>query len=349
LAGGDLFHWELLILARDLCDLEGVKMDSNTRKVRIAWLSVLSNISLVSLKIIVGMLIGSVSVISEAIHSGVDLLAALIALFAVKKASQPSDEDHPFGHGKFENVSGTVEALLIFLAAAWIIYEAVHKLLHPRTLDAPFWGIMVMIFSAAMNQFISSLLFKVGKETDSIALQADAWHLRTDVYTSLGVMTGLAFIYFSGRFFPGQDFGWIDPAAAIAVALLILQAAFQLILQSARDLLDVNLPEEEAWTRQFLSQQPSPAKGFHHLRTRKGGATRFMEFHLVVEPKMSVLESHRLGDQIVAKIKERFPGCKVIVHIEPCEGTCLPHCVNGCLLSTEERLEVRSACNDPQK
>ncbi len=324
-------------------------MDSNARKVRIAWLSVLSNVSLVTLKIIVGLLIGSVSVISEAIHSGVDLLAAVIALFAVKTASKPSDEDHPFGHGKYENISGAIEALLIFLAAAWIIYEAVHKLLHPAPLDAPFWGIMVMMFSAGMNQFVSSLLFKVGKETDSIALQADAWHLRTDVYTSLGVMTGLSLIFLGDRLFPGHALEWIDPIAAIAVALLILHAAFKLTLQSVKDLLDVNLPEEEAWTRQFLKQQSSPVKGFHHLRTRKGGATRFMEFHLVVEPQMSVLESHRRGDQIVAKIKERFPGCKVIVHIEPCEGTCLPHCVNGCLISDEERHEVQSSLGSSKK
>lgn len=324
-------------------------MDSNLRKVRVAWLSVLSNFSLVTLKFVVGLWIGSVSVISEAIHSGVDLLAAVIALFAVNTASKPSDEDHPFGHGKFENISGTVEALLIFLAAAWIIYEAVHKLLHPAPLEAPFWGMMVMIFSACMNQVVSSLLFKVGKETDSIALQADAWHLRTDVYTSLGVMTGLTLIFFGERFYPGHAFGWIDPVAAIAVALLILHAAFKLTLQSVRDLLDVNLPEEEAWTRQFLSRQSFPVKGFHHLRTRKGGATRFMEFHLVVEARMSVLESHRLGDRLVAGIKERFPGCKVIVHIEPCEGTCLPHCVIGCLISDEERRKVQSSFGHLQK
>lgn len=324
-------------------------MDSNLRKVRAAWLSVLSNLLLVTLKGIVGLLIGSVSVISEAIHSGMDLLAAIISLFAVKTASKPSDEDHPFGHGKFENISGTIEALLIFLAAAWIIYEAIHKLLHPTPLDAPFWGIMVMIFSACMNQIVSSHLFKVGKETDSVALQADAWHLRTDVYTSFGVMTGLALIFFGERWFPGHALGWIDPVAAIAVALLILQAALKLTLQSVRDLLDVNLPEVEAWTRQFLNRQSSPVKGFHHLRTRKGGATRFMEFHLLVEARMSVLESHRLGDQLVAGIKERFPGSKVIVHIEPCEGTCLPHCVNGCLISEEERHKVQSSFGHLQR
>ena len=215
------------------------------QKVAVALLSVISNTVLVLLKIIVGILIGSVSVISEAIHSGVDLLAAVIALFAVRTSGKTPDEGHPFGHGKVENLSGSIEAVLIFLAAGWIIFEAVKKIVTPRAIETPGLGVLVMFLSAAVNLWVSGRLFKVGKETDSVALLADAWHLRTDVYTSLGVMAGLGLILTGEWLFPGVHFDWIDPVAAIALALLILRAAYALTLKATRDLLDVSLPEEE--------------------------------------------------------------------------------------------------------
>ncbi len=163
-------------------------MDLQKRKESAARLSVLSNSFLVVFKVIIGVAIGSVSIISEAIHSGVDLLAAVIAMFSVKTSSVPADERHPFGHGKIENISGFVEALLIFGAAFWIIFEALQKLNVPDVMENPQWGVGVMLFSAVMNFIVSQKLFQVGKEADSIALHADAWHLRTDVYTSAGVM-----------------------------------------------------------------------------------------------------------------------------------------------------------------
>jgi cation diffusion facilitator family transporter len=158
------------------------------KKVGVAAVSVAANVALIIVKVVVGVLMGSVAVISEAIHSGVDLLAAVIALLAVRASSQKADERHPYGHGKYENISGTVEALLIFGAAAWIIYEAVHKLIHPQEIEMAAWGAGVMLVSVIVNLVVGQRLFKVGKQTDSVALQADAWHHRTDVYTSAGVM-----------------------------------------------------------------------------------------------------------------------------------------------------------------
>ena len=214
-------------------------------KENVALLSVVSNTTLVVMKLIVGILIGSVSVMSEAIHSGVDLMAAVIALFSVKTSSLPADGRHPFGHGKIENISGTVEALLIFVAAGWIIWEAVQELLEPQPMETVGWGVAVMFFSAVANQFVARRLFKVGKETDSVALIADGWHLRTDVYTSAGVIVGLALIW-SGEFlFPGRHFHWLDPVAAIGVAALIIKAAWDLTRQSAGGLMDETLPPEE--------------------------------------------------------------------------------------------------------
>ncbi len=311
---------------------------ANKRKASVALLSVASNSILVLLKLAVGAMIGSVSVISEAIHSGVDLLAAIIALLAVRASGKPADEDHPFGHGKVENISGTVEALLIFLAAGWIIFEAVKKLENPQPLDEAGWGVAVMLVSVAANLFVSQRLFSVGKETDSVALQADGWHLRTDVYTSLGVMGGLAIIWIGGLISPQSNLRWVDPVVAIGVALLIVKAAYHLVMESAKDLLDVSLPagEEEEIRRHIAAFSPT-VRGMHRLRTRKSGSYRFVEFHMRVEASMSIDESHRIADMITCAIKQHYPGTTVTIHIEPCNCTLASEGSCGCLLSKGDR------------
>ena len=302
-------------------------------KTRVALLSVASNSLLVVFKVVVGLFIGSVAVLSEAIHSGVDLVAALIAFLAVRASGREADERHPYGHGKFENVSGTIEAVLIFGAAAWIIYEAVRKLIDPQPVDMPGWGVLVMLVSALTNVFVSRRLFRVGKETDSVALRADGWHLRTDVYTSVGVMMALLVIWIVDAARPEFDLYWLDPVIAILVAVLILKAAWDLTRESARDLLDVSLPEKDVdWIKDFVLNGWPEVRGFHHLRTRKAGPQRFLEFHLVVEESMSVSRSHSMGDEIVAAIKERLPGARVTIHVEPCDHTCGPACEDGCSL-----------------
>ena len=318
-------------------------MEAQRRKSAVAWLSVISNTSLVAGKLVVGLLIGSVSVISEAIHSGVDLLAAVIALFAVKTSDKVADEEHPFGHGKIENISGTVEAVLIFFAAGWIIYEAAHKLLEPQPIEAAGWGVGVMLVSSVMNMIVSHRLFRVGKETDSIALQADAWHLRTDVYTSAGVMVGLSLILAGERFLPGTNLLWLDPVAAILVALMIVHAAWKLTVESGRDLLDASLPADETvWIQEYLRAVGRSVRGFHHLRTRKSGSHRFVEFHLVVDKDLSVEASHHLSDTLTRAIKERLSGCTVTIHVEPCDGRCRPACIEGCLLAEDEQAAIHA-------
>ncbi|NTW07250.1 MAG: cation transporter [Syntrophaceae bacterium] len=318
-------------------------MDTQRLKTRTAVLSVVSNTMLVTMKLFVGLLIGSVSIISEAIHSGFDLLAAVIALFSVKTSSIPADGDHPFGHGKIENISGTIEAILIFVAAIWIIVEAVKKLMHPEPIETIGWGVGVMLFSAIVNIAVSQRLFKVGRETDSIALQADAWHLRTDVYTSAGVMVSLALIWIGQWIFPGKDFFWLDPVAAIGVALLIIKAAYDLTAQSAKDLLDVHLPSVEVeWIRQCIVDCKSDIRGIHDLRTRKAGQFRFVEFHLQVDPNMSVMDSHEITKLLKKRIITQFPGTTVTIHIEPCDSICVDKCIEGCLLPEEKRQGMKS-------
>ena len=317
-------------------------MDPQRRKERVALLSVLSNTVLVVLKLIVGVGIGSVAVISEAIHSGMDLVAALIALFSVKTSSLPADGQHPFGHGKIENISGTVEALLIFVAAGWIIWESILKLRQPWPVATVGWGVAVMFVSAVANMFVARMLFRVGKETDSVALIADGWHLRTDVYTSAGVMAGLAVIWVGESLFPDIEFHWLDPVAAIGVALLIIKAAWDLTRQSTGGLMDETLPPEEAEEirRMIRSLQPV-IHGYHQLRTRKAGHYRFIEVHIQVDGRMPVAKAHRLNQDLVKLIRERFPYATVTVHTEPCDGNCTEKCLKGCLLTEEERTRLR--------
>ena len=300
-------------------------------------LSVASNSFLVLFKVIVGIMIGSVSIISEAIHSGVDLLAAIIAMFSVKTSSVPADDHHPFGHGKIENISGFVEALLIFLAAFWIIFEAIKKLISSHYIEHAGWGVGVMLFSAVMNFFVSQKLFKVGKEADSIALQADAWHLRTDVYTSAGVMAGLGIIWIGHEFFSAHNINWIDPVAAMCVAVLIMHAAYELTVHSLRDLIDAKLPpEEESYVREIISLEPA-IFGFHQLRTRKAGHVRFIEFHIKVDQQMTVNDSHNITRELKQKIRKKFSECIITIHIEPCDGECSDICLSGCLLPEDKR------------
>jgi cation diffusion facilitator family transporter len=293
-------------------------LQTDRYKFLIASLSVVSNLLLVILKLMVGFTIGSISVISEALHSGVDVFAAVVATIGVKRSSEPADRDHRFGHGKFESFSGLVQAFLIFLAAFWIVYEAVRRLAHPAPMGELGWGVAVMLVSSLVNTAIGLVLLGAARKTDSLALKADAWHSLTDVITSAGVLVGLAAVWTGKRLFPGVDLAWIDPVAAVAVAVLIFKAAWDLTLESARDLLDVSLPQqEEDEIRNLLAHTYPDLVDCHKFRGRKSGSKRFVEFHIRVDPKMSVEASHSLHHSIAAEIKRRFPDAEVMVHMEP--------------------------------
>jgi cation diffusion facilitator family transporter len=286
-----------------------------------ARLSVLSNTLLVLLKFFVGFTIGSVSIISEAIHSSMDLIAAMIAFFSVRKSAEPPDADHSFGHGKYEDISGLVEALLIIVAAVLIIYEALTKLfghaleeLRPEMLIL---GIAVMGISALANWYVSHRLFIVAKESESIALESDAWHLRTDVYTSLGVFAGLVLIKLTGN-------PIFDPLVALGVAMVIMKAAYDLTKRSLSDLIDHSIPEtDEKRIKEIICEHSSIYAGFHDLKTRRSGPEIFIEFHLVVPGNISVAHSHDLTDHLESDLNTEYPRATITIHVEPCsEGKC---------------------------
>lgn len=279
------------------------------------------------------MFTGAVSILSEAIHSAVDLVAAMIAFFAVRASGKPADEEHSFGHGKFENLSAAVEGLLIFVAAGWIIYESIYKLIYPEPVDNIQWGILVMGVSAITNMVISHKLFKVGKETDSAALMADGWHLRTDVWTSAGVAVGLSFYMLGKWLFPQIHLDWIDPVIAIGVAVLIVKAAWELSSEAVTYLLDASLPDdEEKAIATIINKMRPQVLNFHNFKTRKAGSERFVEFHLVVNKDITVKHAHDICDDITVMIKAQFPGTEVMIHTEPCLDECGGECKGTCAI-----------------
>lgn len=287
------------------------KNEKRTKKTRVARLSIFSNIFLILIKLTAGILSGSVSIISEAIHSGMDLMAAVIAFFSVRVSSNPPDKGHPYGHGKFENISGVIEAILIFVAAIWIIWEAVQRLLRPAPVESLGLGMLVMALSGVVNFFVSMRLRKVAKETDSLALEADSLHLKTDVYTSLGVALGLGLLWLTGL-------SWMDPVVAIMVAMLILYESFVLLKKAYNPLLDSTLPENELKiVRESIMMHIKPGMSFHNLRTRRSGNYKYVDLHLEVPGDTTVAVSHKICDDIEKEVSSQLPDVEVTIHIEP--------------------------------
>ena len=278
-------------------------------KVKVARLSIASNTFLIIMKLIVGILSGSVSIISEAIHSSMDLMAAIIAYFSVKVSDNPPDSKHPYGHGKVENISGVIEALLIFIAAALIIIEAIRKLTgKPFELEIIWIGVLVMLLSAVVNTIVSKRLYKIARETKSIALEADALHLKTDVYTSLGVAVGLGLIAVTG-------IKWLDPIVAICVALLIIFESYLLLKKAFWPLLDSAWNEDEI--KELERRLKQMKVNYHDLRTRVAGNYRFIDMHIVIPEDESVGDAHRYCDMIEEELSKNYDKLSVTTHVEP--------------------------------
>jgi cation diffusion facilitator family transporter len=278
-------------------------------KVKIARLSILSNTLLIAMKLAAGIISGSVSIISEAIHSSMDLIAAIIAFFSVKVSDNPPDSRHPYGHGKVENISGVIEAILILIAAIWIIVEAVKKLLgEPIVLDSIALGSAVMLISAIVNTYVSRKLYKVARATNSVALEADALHLKTDVYTSLGVAIGLGLILIT-------KITWLDPVVAILVALFIIKESFNLLSRAFTPLLDA------AWGEGEIEELEKTLKklnvNYHDLRTRAAGNYRFIDLHIQIPEDVSVGSAHQYCDRIENELTRNYQNLTVNIHVEP--------------------------------
>ena len=287
-----------------------------SRKAKVVRLSIASNTTLIVLKLIVGIATGAVSIISEAIHSLMDLAAALIAYFSVKFAGKPPDETHPYGHEKMENISGVIETILIFTASIFIIKEAVFKLVHHTHVESAGLGFAVMLVSAMVNFFVSKKLYAVAREEDSVAIEADALHLKADVYTSLGVALGLLILWITGLHV-------LDPVVAMLIALFILREAFEMLVSSFGPLIDMTLSDAEIEkVKSIIRDHKGSYVDFHELRTRRSGHIKHMDLHLTTPKNMTVQEFHDICDSIENAIERNIRNTKVLIHGEPCRDNC---------------------------
>lgn len=278
---------------------------------RVALLSVMSNATVVILKLIVGILTGSIAVISEAIHSSLDLAASIIAFFSIGISCRSADHNHPYGHGKAENISGTIETLLIFAAGIWIIYECVHKLIQPADMEMPYLGIAVMLAGAAINFIVVRKVGKTADELHSVAMKSNALHLLTDVYTSLGVGASLLLVTLTG---------WtiLDPLVGILIAAYMIKEAYSLMKESFPPLLDARLTEEEErQLQQLIRLHKDQYIEYHDFRTRRSGSVEYVDFHLVVPSGMDIATAHHVCDEIERAIQSSFERAEVLIHIEP--------------------------------
>lgn len=290
--------------------MAGVSARHSAEKVRAARLSVAWNILLVTLKVVAGVISGSMSVLSEAAHSGADLIAAGLAFFSVRVAARPADERHPFGHGKWENLSGTIEAAMILLASLFIIWEAARRLVMGARVEQLTGAMAVMLLAGVVNYFLSGYLFRVAARNDSVALDADGHNLRMDVYTSTGVLIGLVLIRVTG-------YAPLDSWIAIGVGLYNLRVAWDVIRGAAGPLLDVSLPEEEVELMGRLLRQDPRVLGFHKLRTRRSGPYRHVDVHLFVRDDMGVGEAHDVAEKAENRIREALANVQIVTHVEP--------------------------------
>jgi len=281
-------------------------------KARAAWFSIAANAVLIVFKLLVGLLTGSIGIISEAVHSTTDLVAAAIALISVREASRPADPRHRYGHEKVENLSALIEGGIIFAAAIVILVEAIGHLVSGETLDHVWLGVAVMLVSAAVNGGSALYIYRTARRTASPALEADAAHHLTDIYTSLGVAGGLVLAQTTGHTV-------FDPLLAIVVALLIIWTAWGIVSPSTRVLLDEALPDDELdIVRTTVAEHRGELiLGYHKLRARHAGARHLIDLHVTVPGNMTVSRAHEIAEHIESDIAERLPNTEVLVHIEP--------------------------------
>lgn len=286
-------------------------MNINTQKKLVASTSIASNAIIIVLKFIAGLVSGSISIISEAIHSFSDFLASVLTFFAVSRSSEPADKDHPFGHGKYEDMSGFIEGFLIILASIYIIYEASKKLIfgYHAELDSEIC-IFVMAFAVVANILVSKSLFIVAKKSKSISLYADAEHLRTDVFSSLGVLIGLIVIKFTGLTI-------LDPIIAIIVAGIIFKAGYSITKETLNNLLDGSISKTEINEITKILDTFTNIKGYKDLKARNIGPMVKVELTVLFDNDMKIFDCHKICDEIEQKISSKIGNVSMIIHSEP--------------------------------
>jgi cation diffusion facilitator family transporter len=281
-------------------------------KSRAAALSIASNSALILLKVAAGAITGSVAILSEAMHSSIDLIASIVAFISVRKADEPADADHRYGHEKIENLSAAIEGMLILVGSGVIAYEAIRHLVVGAKVESLGIGIAVVGVSAVANLVVGTIVARRARATESAALEGDAAHLRTDALTSLGVLVGLTLVQVTGA-------TWIDPIVALTVAAAIVVSGVRILTRSSRVLVDEALPGEEqrAISEAVRAFGPRGVAGYHQLRTRRAGARRYIDLHVQFRAGTTLEEAHAIAHELQDAIRARLGGADVLIHLEP--------------------------------
>lgn len=288
-------------------------MEDRSSLRRYATVSIVAALATIALKGGAYLVTGSVGLLSDALESLVNLAAAIVAFIALSAAARPEDEDHRYGHSKAEYFSSGFEGALIMLAAASIIYTSIGRLLAPQPIQQVEIGLGISVVASLINLFVARILFRAGRRHQSITLEADAHHLMSDVWTSVGVIVGVGAAAMTG---------WhrLDPVIAIAVAVNIVRTGISILRRSLMGLLDTAIPEDLLQKiSDIFSRHAADGVRFHALRTRQAGAWRFIDFHVLVPGHWSVQRGHDLLEQIEEEVRGAVPNCSVFTHLEPIE------------------------------
>jgi cation diffusion facilitator family transporter len=279
-----------------------------------AALSIVSNTILIALKIAAGAITGSIAIITEAIHSSIDLLASVVAFVSVRKADEPADREHPYGHEKLENLAAAIEGMLILLGAGIIVYEATRRLISEVEVDSLGVGIAVVGFSMVANVFVSAFLYRRAEALGSPALEGDAAHLRADALTSFGVLAGLVLVELT-------DNPAFDAIAALVVAAAIVVAGLRIVTRSGRVLVDESPPAAELDVIEAAIAaergRAGEIAGYHKLRARRAGARRYIDLHLQFRSGTTLELAHSLAHRVRGAIERDIPHSEVLIHVEP--------------------------------
>ncbi len=284
-----------------------------TEKKKAAIISISSNSILIVLKIITGIISGSISIISEAIHSLLDIFASVLTFFAVSQSNKPADSDHPYGHGKYEDMAGFVEGSLIVLAGLYILYEVIKRIITGYSAEfEPKLCIIVMAIAVIANIIVSNYVLKIARKTQSIALYADSHHLKADVYSSFGVLCGFLLIKLTG-------INSLDAIIACIVATVILRTGIEIIKKTINNLLDGTLPAEDLEKIKKILDSNGSIKGYKNLMTRQMGQNKDVKVTLLFSPEISLCECHKICDEIEKEINNELPHAVTVIHAEPFE------------------------------
>jgi cation diffusion facilitator family transporter len=287
-------------------------MQFEPRLERYAWLSIAAALATIALKMLAWWVTGSVGMLSDALESLINLAAAGMALWMLRVAALPPDEEHPYGRSKAEYFAAGIEGAMIAIAAAGIVWAAVPRFVDPRPLDMPLVGVLLSAAATGINLVVGVLLMRVGKGADSITLEADGRHLLTDVWTSVGVIVGVVLVAQTGWL-------WRDPAIALGVAAHIVWTGLGLMRRSVSGLLDAAISgdDQQEVAKLFAEYSRRYGMSFHALRTRQAGARRFISFHMLVPDHWTVAQAHQLSEEIESRIRSLVPNAGVFTHIEP--------------------------------